>query len=520
MLKAEWIRGTVESPGPRVPPDILPKALRRHKHRRPDELRLRECCGCATGRRPPDRTLRVARDVVSKMESALSGFKDVFRGELIDPSHAEYDAARVVWNGMVDRRPALIARCADSGDVVSAIRFAREHDLVVAVRSGGHSVAGFSTCDGGLLIDLARMRGARVDTENRTATVSGGALLRELDLAAQEWDLACPVGVVSHTGVAGLTLGGGMGRLQRKHGLTIDNLLAVDLVTADGNLIRVAEETNPELFWAVRGAGANFGVATSFEFRLHPVGPMITHGLLVYTIDRAHEVAARFAEFGATGPDEMMPTLTFGTVGPDDPWSELEGKAAAVVQVTHSGGVDDAARDLAPLHLERPVADTVKPKQYLSVQGANDEELAWGKRFYMKGGFVNAIPDELIDACIEGIGDAPGRCGIGFWAQGGAMAQVPVDSTAFTGRDAAFWIGLEAFWEDPAQDDEFAGWGRRVWETLKRFTADGHYVNDVIETGQSVVRSIYGDAKYERLLALKRTYDPENVFRLNQNVVP
>ena len=457
---------------------------------------------------------------MSKLESALSGFREDFRGELIDPSHAQYDAARVVWNGMVDRRPALVARCANREDVRSAIRFAREHDLLVAVRSGGHSVAGFSTCDGGLLIDLAQMSGARVDPETRIAKVNGGAMLRELDLAAQEFDLACPVGVVSHTGVAGLTLGGGMGRLQRKYGLTIDNLLAVDLATADGDVIRASEDTDPELFWGVRGAGANYGVATSFEFRLHPVGPAITHGLLVYTIDRAHEVVARFAEFGATGPDEVMPTLTFGTVGPDDPWSELEGQPVALVQVTHSGRVEDADRDIGPLRIERPVADTIKQKQYLAVQGANDEELAWGKRFYMKGGFVDAISDEMIDACIEGIADSPGRCGIGLWAQGGAMARVPVDSTAFTGRDAAFWIGLEAFWEEPARDDDFTGWARRVWETLKPFTADGHYVNDVVETGQSVVRSIYGDAKYERLVALKRTYDPENIFRLNQNVVP
>ena len=462
---------------------------------------------------------------MTKLERALdgldiSGLKDVFRGELIEPAHAEYDAARVVWNGMVDRRPAVIARCADRDDVVAAIRFAREHDLVVAVRSGGHSVAGFSTCDGGLLVDLSNMLGAEVDPERRVARVNGGALLGELDLAAQEFDLACPVGVVSHTGVAGLTLGGGMGRLQRKHGLTIDNLLAVDLVTADGSLLRVDEETNPDLFWGVRGAGANFGVATSFEFRLHPVGPMMTHGFLVYTIDPAHEVAAGFDEFGATGPDVVMPTLTFGTVGPDDPWSDLVGKPVVLVQVSHSGDVDDAERDFGPLRVDRPVADTVEPKQYLSVQGAADEEMAWGKRFYMKGGFVNAIPGELIDACLDGMGDAPGGCGIGFWGQGGAMARVPAESTAFTGRDAAFWIGLEAFWEDPAQDDDFRDWGRRVWDTLKPFQTEGHYVNDVVETGQSVVRSIYGESKYERPLALKRTYDPDNVFRLNQNVVP
>jgi FAD/FMN-containing dehydrogenase len=452
--------------------------------------------------------------------SAVSGFRDVFRGEIIEPTHSAYDAARVVWNGMVDRRPALIARCADTQDVISAIGFAREHDLVIAVRSGGHSVAGFSTCDDGLLIDMANMRGVQVDPAGRVARVNGGALLRELDLSAQEFGLACPVGVVSHTGVAGLTLGGGMGRLQRRYGLTIDNLLAVDLVTADGRVIRVDDESNPDLFWGMRGAGANFGVVSSFEFRLHPVGPTVTHGFLVYTIDRAHEVASRFAEFGATGPDEVMPTLTFGTVGDDDPWSELEGRPVAMVQVTHCGDIDDADRNLEPLRVERPFADTIEPKEYLEVQGANDAELAWGKRFYMKGGFANAITHDLIDVCLGAIESAPGRCGIGFWAQGGAIGRIPVDAAAFTGRDAAFWIGVEAFWEDPAKDDEFRGWGRGAWDALKPFTAGGHYVNDVIETGESVVRSIYGDAKYEKLVRLKRTYDPDNVFRLNQNIVP
>lgn len=462
---------------------------------------------------------------MSKQDNVLdaivvSDLKTRFHGEIVEPTHAEYDDARVVWNGMVDRYPALIARCADHEDVASAVGFAREHDLVVAVRSGGHSVAGFSTCDGGLLIDLSLMRGARVDPETRVAQVNGGALLGELDVAAQEFGLACPVGVVSHTGVAGLTLGGGMGRLQRKYGLTIDNLLAVELVTGDGRLIRVDEDTNPDLFWGVRGAGANFGIATSFEFRLHPVGPAITHGFLVYTIDRAHEVAARFAEFGATGADEVMPTLLFGTVGPDEPWSDLVGKPVAIAQVTHCGDLEDAERDLGSLRSERPAANTIKPKEYLSVQGANDEEMAWGKRFYMKGGFVNEITDDLIDVCLEAIGKAPGGCTIGFWAQGGAMGRAPVDSTAFMGRNAAFWIGLEAFWEDPNEDEGFRAWGRRSWNEINAFTAAGHYVNDMIETGESVVRSIYGDAKYERLVALKRAYDPDNVFRLNQNIVP
>jgi FAD/FMN-containing dehydrogenase len=451
---------------------------------------------------------------------AVGDFRDSFNGEIVEPGHPDYDAARVVWNGMVDRHPALIARCAVPEDVVSAIAFAREQGLVIAVRSGGHSVGGFSTCDDGLVIDLSRMRGARVVPQRRVAQVNGGALLRELDLSAQEFGLACPVGVVSHTGVAGLTLGGGMGRLQRKYGFTIDNLLSVDMVTGDGGQIHVNEDENPDLFWGVRGAGANFGVVTSFEFRLHPVGPMVTHGVRVHAFERAREVAALYAEFASSAPDEVMPTLTFGIVGPEDPWPELVGRPVALVQVTHCGPVEDADRALRPLRAERSLADTIEPKTYLSLQGANDEALAWGKRFYMKGGFVNTITDEVVEACLEEIAAAPGGCGIGFWAQGGAIRRVPTDAMAFTGRDAAFWVGVEAFWEDPSRDDDFIGWGRRTWNALKPFTAGGHYVNDMIETGEGVVRSIYGDAKYERLVGLKRLYDPDNVFRLNQNIVP
>lgn len=451
---------------------------------------------------------------------AVGVFRDLFHGEIVDPGHPEYDGARVVWNGMVDRHPALIAQCADPEDVASAIGFAREQDLVIAVRSGGHSVGGFSTCDGGLVIDLSRMRGARVDPERRVAQVNGGELLRELDLSAQEFGLACPVGVVSHTGVAGLTLGGGMGRLQRKHGFTIDNLLSVDLVTADGYPIHASEDENPDLFWGLRGAGANFGIATSFRFSLHPVGPVVTQGFCVYTIDRAHELAALFAELAATAPDEVMATLSFGIVGPEDPWPELVGRPVISVQVVHCGHVNGADRILRPLRDARPLADTIGPKTYLSIQGANDEAMAWGRRFYMKGGFVNAITDEVVEACIEKIATAPGACSIGFWAQEGAVARVPVDATAFTGRGAAFWAGVEAFWEDPARDEAFIGWGRRTWNALKPFTTGGHYVNDVIETGEGIVRSIYGDAKYDRLVGLKRVYDPDNVFRLNQNIVP
>jgi hypothetical protein len=452
--------------------------------------------------------------------SAIDAFRRAFQGDVIFPEDPEYDAARVVWNGMIDRRPALVARCVHPSDVLSAIRLARDQDLVVAVRAGGHSVGGFSTCDGGVVIDLSRMRGVRVDPDKRVARVDGGTLLRELDHEAQAFGLACPVGVVSHTGVAGLTLGGGMGRLQRKYGFTIDNLLSVDVMTADGRLVHASEDENADLFWAIRGAGANFGVVTSFEFGLHPVGPTVTHGWVAYPVDRAMEVAARFAEFAVSAPEEVMLTLTLGVVGPDDPWPELLGQPVAVVGAMHCGSVEDADRHIQPLKADRPLTDTFGPKPYLSVQALNEDALAWGKRFYMKGGFLDAITEEVVETSLEQVSVAPGECSVGFWAQGGAISRVAEEDMAFTGRQAAFWVGVEAFWEDRGRDDAFVGWGRTAWNALTPFTAAGHYVNDMVETGEGVVRAIYGDDKYERLVALKRTYDPDNVFRLNQNVRP
>lgn len=452
--------------------------------------------------------------------SAVASLRDALAGEIVEPSDPEYDAARMVWNGMIDRRPALVARCARSADIVSAIRFAQEQDLRVAVRSGGHSVAGFSTCDGGIVIDLSLMRGARVDPEGRVARVNGGALLGELDHEAQSFGLACPVGVVSHTGVAGLTLGGGMGRLQRRYGFTVDNLLSVDLVTADGQLIVVSEGENAELFWGIRGAGANFGVVTSFKFKLHPVEPIVSQWSAVYPVDRASEIGARFDEFQMEGPDVVMPTLAFRTVGPQDPWPDLIGQPVVVAGAMHSGPVEEAERDLRPLRAEHALVDTLTQESYLSVQALGDEAMAWGKRFYMKGGYTNAITDEVVDVCVEGVVEAPGDCGIGFWAQGGALNRLPEEAMAFTGRHARFWVGVEAFWEEPARDEDFRAWGRDTWDALTPFAAAGHYVNDVVETGEGIVRSIYGPAKYERLVSLKRAYDPDNTFRLNQNISP
>jgi FAD/FMN-containing dehydrogenase len=447
----------------------------------------------------------------------LGRLTDGFAGEVVRPDDPGYDAARAVWNSAIDRRPALIVRPTGSDDVVTALRFAREQELVVAVRCGGHSIPGLSTCDDGIVIDLSRIRGVHVDPERRTARVGGGSLLRELDDAAQAHELVCPVGVVSHTGVAGLTLGGGMGRLHRKLGLTIDNLLAVELVTADGRRVRASEDEHPELFWGMRGAGPNFGIVTAFEFRLHPFDGQVVHGIVRHPIERAGELAERFRELLETGPDELW--ASFGlAVAP-----EAAGGAVASVSVLHCGSAADAERDLARLRaLGDPLEDSIEPKEYLTTQRLLDAPMAWGQRFAMKSSFLSSLPDDLVDAWADRVSQVPEGAEGGFsvWPWDRAIGAVGENDTAFTGRNAAFWAAPELFWTDPAIDDACRAWARAAIAEMEPYATVGRYVNDVVEVGDDVVRTIYGDAKYERLVALKREWDPDNVFRLNQNILP
>lgn len=453
----------------------------------------------------------------------LRTFADGFGGEVILPGEPDYDAARAVWNGLVDRRPGLVVRPKGTADVVAALRFAREHDLVVAVRGGGHSIPGFSTCDDGIVVDLSRMRGATVDPEDRTAICAGGALLSELDDAAQAVGLVCPVGVVSHTGVGGLTLGGGMGRLQRKFGLTIDNLRAVDLVTAEGETVRASADENPDLFWGIRGAGANFGVATSFEFALHPLDHPITHGTVVHPLERAGELAQLFTELAETGPDELWLGFYIRLAHPVEDFPVgIGGRPIAAVSVLHCGQPREAERDLARLRaFGPPVAGSIEPKPHLAAQRLADVSSAWGHRFYMKSAFLRSLPEELVERSVQHAAGIPeGAEGeFGFWSWGGAIAAVPEDATAFTGRTAAYWMGAEIQWDDPALDRTCREWARAGMADVAPFAAGGRYVNDVAESrGDS--RVIYGAGKYERLVGLKRAWDPENVFRMNQNIRP
>jgi len=446
----------------------------------------------------------------------LGNLTDGFAGEIVRPDDAGYDAARAVWNSMIDRRPALIVRPTSTDDVLTALRFATERELVIAVRCGGHSIPGLSTCDDGIVIDLSRMRGVEVDSARSTARVRGGSLLAELDDAAQAHRLVCPVGVVSHTGVAGLTLGGGMGRLQRKLGLTIDNLLAVELVTADGRVVSASDDENPGLFWGIRGAGANFGIVTSFEFQLHAFEGLVTHGTVRHPIERAEELAECYRELVEDGPDELW--ASFGIA------VEADARApTASVSVLHSGSPDDAERDLARLRaLADPLEDSVEPKPYLATQRLFDAPMEWGQRFSMKSSFLDSLPEKLVSDWAEDVSRVPDGAEAGFsaWACGRAIAAVPEEDTAFTGRNAAFWAAAEIVWNDAAIDDACRSWARTAADTAAPYASTGRYVNDVAEVGGDVVRMIYGDAKYERLVALKRRLDPDNVFRLNQNISP
>jgi FAD/FMN-containing dehydrogenase len=454
--------------------------------------------------------------------AGLAAFRERFRGQVVVPGDPGYDRARAVWNATADARPAVVARCAGVDDVVAAVRFARERELLVAVRGGGHSYPGFSTCDGGIVIDLSPMAGVRVDPERRTATAAGGALLGELDRQAQGYGLACPTGHVSHTGVGGLTLGGGVGRLARRHGLTLDNLAAVELVTAEGERVRVDLGSEPELFWGLRGAGANFGIATSFELGLHPVGPLVLAGIAVYPVERAAEIAAAFGAYMADAPDEVTAGLGWFVAPPGPPFPPaVAGRPVVVVNATHAGPLDGAERDLAPLRDLGPALDTFAPRRYLDLQAESDHHYRWGRRNYWKGLLLEALAGEAVDRIGALVAAAPGPdCGVGLLSLGGAFGRVPEDATAFSGRSATLWLITEAVWDDPAEDPARIAWGRDAMAALRPFATSVNYVNDLGQLDQDAVRGAYGPAKYDRLAALKRTWDPDNVFRRNQNIRP
>ena len=449
---------------------------------------------------------------------------DGLRGRLIDPDHPDYDKARAVWNGAIDRRPSLIAQCIGSTDVMAAVRFARDHDLEIAIRGGGHNVAGTAVCDDGIVIDLSAMRGVRVDPANRRAWVQGGALWGDVDHETQAHGLATTGGIVSHTGVAGLTLGGGIGWLMRRHGLTVDNLLAVDLVTANGELLRASEYEHPDLFWALRGGGGNFGVVTSFEFRLHEVGPTVLAGPIIFDASDAVEVLRFYREFVRDAPDELGTVVRFGTAPPLPVIpAHLHWRPVMIVGCCYAGSIDEGERQLRPLRAYRtPLLDLVGPKSYADFQRAIDSTVVHGWNYYWKSTHLPELSDDLVDVIAEHAFSASSlRSYIAIFHLGGAVSSVAPGATAFGNRQASHAITLDAVWR-PGEDygERDTSWTRRFFAALGPYR-EGVYINFLDgDEDPDRVREAYGDSIYHRLVDVKTTYDPDNVFHHNQNIQP
>jgi hypothetical protein len=460
-------------------------------------------------------------------QAALRELSEGFRGEVIDPADVTYEEHRRIWNGSIDRRPALIARCAGVADVIAAVRFARRTGLIVAVRGGGHSFPGLSVCDDGLVIDLGLMNGIRVDPDGRTAAgptvrAQAGARLGELDHETQAFGLAVPAGIVTHTGLAGLTLGGGIGWLMRKYGLTIDQLLSVDLVTAEGELVHASATQNKDLFWGVRGGGGNFGIVTEFEFRLNPVGPIVLAGPIFWPMESSPQVLRFYRDWIADAPDELT-TIVVHRKAPSLPWvpPEMHGRPVVSIAVCYVGDMEEGERLVRPLRrFGTPVLDLCGPTRFVDHQALFDASLPSGYWYYFRSCDVAELTDEVIDITAEhslrmksAVNTFP------IFQLGGAVARIGDDETVFNSRRAGHTFNINATTTTAEGYEEEREWSRGLWSALEPFHT-GVYVNFLMDEGEERIRQAYGPAKYDRLKALKTKYDPENFFRLNQNIRP
>ena len=450
----------------------------------------------------------------------LKEFRTSLRGQLLLSGNEGYEEARKIWNGVFNRHPALIARCADADDVVKAVNFARAHGVLTAVRGGGHSISGQSSCEGGLMIDLAAMKEMRVDAKKMSAQAQGGVLLGDFDRESQAVGLVTTLGTAADTGIAGLTLGGGFGRLQRKFGLACDNLIGADIVTADGKSLHVSERENPDLFWGIRGGGGNFGVVTKFEYRLHKFGPELLAGNRVFPVARARELIPMLLELMAQADDDL--NYTFGLTKSPPP-GQPEGSYLEM-ELIYTGDLKRRDRVLASLEkLGKPVFDDISVKPYIRAQmgvsGAAPRSLPPGLRIYAKSGFVYGSADKLVDEMLAQFAESPKYIGdLGFTPMGGAVGRVKPDATAFWNRNSTYMIMLHGNWIDPSLDSTAVENGRRIWQALEPYTR-GHYVNAEPGAEGQRLRDTYGDS-YPRLLELKNKVDPTNLFRLNSNIKP
>jgi FAD/FMN-containing dehydrogenase len=457
------------------------------------------------------------------IDAEVQQLRTSFAGLLLRPFDERYEKVRSIWNGAIRRRPALIASCTGTADVLAALRFARDRGLEISVRGGGHAVAGHALCDGGVLIDLSPMTSVRVDPESRKARAGGGALWSHVDRETQAFGLAVTGGIVTHTGIGGLTLGGGIGHLMRKLGLTIDNLRSCDVVTADGRLVVASEQANDDLFWGLRGGGGNFGIVTSFEYEVHSVGPTVLAGMLLYPLDEAADVLAYFGEYVAEAPDEVgiLGSLRLAPPLPVVP-PELHGKPVVAMVVCYAGAIEDGEKEFEELRrFATPALDTIGPKPYLAHQSMFDAAFPHGRGYYWKSCALPPLTDEMIDVLIRQAEKITSRFStMPLFTLGGAIARVPEDATAFPGRKAQHNLNIVGAWQiDDPDPEHHIAWVRQTWEAMRPFSTGG-YVNFMSDEPADRLRAVYGSEKYDRLVALKRRYDPENVFRHNQNIAP
>ncbi len=471
---------------------------------------------------PGARLAALNQGSVTVPDAAIHELEQNLRGALLRPGSAGYEEARTIWNAMVDRRPALIARCTSAADVQHAVRFAAAHRVRLSVRGGGHNIAGNAVCEGGLMVDLSRMTGVTVDPAAKRARVEPGVTLAGFDAAAQAHGLATPLGINSTTGIAGLTLGGGFGWLSRKYGLTIDNLLAADVVTADGEIRHASAADNADLFWGLRGGGGNFGVVTAFDFRLHPVGPDVFAGLVVHPFAATRDVVRHYRSFVAAAPEELTCWLVFRQA-PPLPFlpAEWHGREVAVIAMVYAGAVEEGARVAEPLRrFGSPVGEHIGPVPYAAFQQAFDPLLTPGARNYWKSHDLREIGDAAVDCVIEAVSSLPSpQCEIFIGHLGGAIAGVAPDAMAFGRRDAEFIVNVHTRWDSAADDQQCIAWARTTFDALAPHALGTVYVNFMPADEDARVPAAFG-GNYTRLAELKAKYDPENLFRMNQNIQP
>ena len=468
--------------------------------------------------------LTTRHETIQLNQTDIDTFKRGFRGNLILPSDANYDHARTIWNAMIDKHPALIAQCTGTADVIHAVRFARQHDLFVAVRGGGHNVAGSALCDDGLVIDLSLMKGIHVDPEQRIARAQPGVIWGEFDHETQTFGLATPGGIVSETGIAGLTLGGGFGWLTRQYGFTCDNLRSVNVVTVEGQRVKANSAENADLFWGIRGGGGNFGIVTSLEYTLHPVGPDILGGVIIYPLEQASAVLQFYRDFTATASRELGSMAVFRTAPPAPFIPEsLRGKPVLGIIVCYTGGLDKGTEVLKPLRdFGTPIVDAIKTTRYVDHNSSLDAGQPKGMQYYWKSEYLHKIPDDAIETCIRYASDMTSpHTRVALFQLGGALQDHDEMSMAVSHRDAEYVLGINSGWKDPDDNKQQMQWTRDFWTAMKPYSTGGVYVNFLSQDdGQARVRAAYGNEKYEQLGRLKDKYDPSNVFQVNQNIKP